>query len=69
MKATGPNGRRFDAARQQFDKLIDNMSGAQKMMVIGAGVQPRLLMPFTAEKRRLRDLARGLEATDAPGRV
>src|SRR5262245_5054004 len=69
MKATGPNGTRFDAARQQFDKLIDNMSGAQKMMVIGAGVQPRLLMPFTAEKRRLRDLARGLEATDAPGRV
>ncbi|HEY1233921.1 MAG TPA: VWA domain-containing protein [Candidatus Binatia bacterium] len=69
MKATGPNGSRFDAARQQFDKLIDNMSGAQKMMVIGAGVQSRLLMPFTAEKRRLRDLARGLEATDAPGRV
>src|ERR1044071_4157958 len=69
MKATGPNGARFDAARQQFDKLIDNMSAAQKMMVIGAGVQPRLLMPFTAEKRRLRDLARSLEATDAPGRV
>src|SRR6185369_6616757 len=69
MKATGRSGARFDTARREFDKLIDNMSGAQKMMVIGAGVQPRLLMPFTAEKRRLRDLARSLEATDAPGRV
>jgi Ca-activated chloride channel homolog len=69
MKASGRSGLRFDTARRELDKLIDNMSGAQKMMVIGAGVQPRLLMPFTAEKRRLRDLARGLEATDAPGRV
>ena len=39
------------------------------MMVIGAGAQPRLLIPFTSDQRRLRELARGLEATDAPGRV
>jgi Mg-chelatase subunit ChlD/CheY-like chemotaxis protein len=69
MKASGNSGSRFDAARRELQNLIENMSGAQKMMVIGAGVQPRLLMPFTAEKRRLRDLARGLEPTDAPGRV
>ncbi|MGE5852265.1 MAG: vWA domain-containing protein, partial [Deltaproteobacteria bacterium] len=69
MKATGESGSRFERARREFDNLIEDMSGTQKMMVIGAGVQPRLLMPFTAEKRRLRDLARGLEATDAPGRV
>ncbi|MGN6730564.1 MAG: vWA domain-containing protein, partial [Candidatus Binatia bacterium] len=69
MKATGQSGSRFERARREFDKLIEDMSRTQKMMVIGAGVQPRLLMPFTAEKRRLRDLARGLEATDAPGRV
>ena len=30
-------------------------------MVIGAGAQPRLLMPFTSDQRRLRDLARGLK--------
>ena len=69
MKATGQSGSRFERARREFDNLIEDMSGTQKMMVIGAGVQPRLLMPFTTEKRRLRDLARGLEATDAPGRV
>ena len=39
------------------------------MLVIGAGAQPRLLMPFSADQRRLRELARELNATDAAGRV
>src|SRR5437762_6540263 len=39
------------------------------MMVIGAGAEPRLLAPFTSDKRRLRELGRSLEATDAPGHV
>ena len=48
MKANGQSGSRFERARREFDNLIEAMSGTQKMMVIGAGVQPRLLMPFTA---------------------
>ncbi len=69
MKAKGKSGSRFDAARRQFLALVDELRGSQKMMVIGAGAQPRLLVPFTGDKRRLRELARDLEATDAPGRV
>ncbi len=69
MKAKGRNGSRFDAARREYLALVDDLRSAQKMMVIGAGAQPRLLAPFTADKRRLRELARELEATDAPGRV
>ena len=39
------------------------------MMVIGAGAQTRLIVPFTADKRRLREAGRNMVATDVPGRV
>jgi Ca-activated chloride channel family protein len=69
MKAKGKSGARFDAARRRFLGLIDELASERKMMVIGAGAQPRLLAPFTSDKRRLRELGRNLTATDAPGRV
>jgi Ca-activated chloride channel family protein len=69
MKAKGKSGSRFDAARKEFLSLVNDLASEQKMMVIGAGAQPRLLMPFSADKRRLRELGGNLQATDAPGRV
>jgi len=69
MKAHGKRGSRFDVARKEFLSLVDNLASGQKMLVIGAGAQPRLLMPFSADQRRLRELARELNATDAAGRV
>ena len=69
MKARGKSGVRFDAARKELLALVDHLASGQKMLVIGAAAQPRLLMPFSADQRRLRELARGLNATDAAGRV
>ena len=69
MKARGTSGPRFEAARREFLSLIDSLASHQKIMVVGAGAQPRLLQPFTSDKRRLREMARNLTATDAPGRV
>jgi uncharacterized membrane protein len=69
MKARGKNGTRFDAARREFMSLVNGLASEQKMLVIGAGAQPRLLVPFSADKRRLRELGRSLTATDAAGRV
>ncbi len=69
MKAGDGRGTRFEAARQQFLSLVDELGMGRKMMVIGAGAQPRLLMPFTTDKRRLSELARRLEPTDGQGRV
>ena len=69
MKAKGKAGTRFTAARNAFLSLVDSLPSGQKIMVIGAGVQPRLLMPFTSDKGRLRELGRNLAASDAPGRV
>jgi Ca-activated chloride channel family protein len=69
MKAKGKSGTRFEAARKEFLSSVDSLPLGQKMMVIGAGVQPRLLVAFTTDKRRLRELGRNLAASDAPGRV
>ena len=41
MKAKGKNGSRFDQARREFLALVDELPAARKMMVIGAGPQPR----------------------------
>jgi len=68
MKAKGISGSRFDGLRREFNALIDRLSSDQKMLVIGAGAEPRLLAPFSADKRRLRELARNLSATDGPGK-
>ena len=70
MKAKGSSGTRFEAARQRVS-ITDRWLGVaiKRCMVIGAGAQPRLLAPFTADKRRLREMARNISATDAPGRV
>ncbi len=69
MKAKGKDGSRFDNARREFNSLIDKLSSEQKMLVIGAASEPRLLAPFTADKRRLRQLARTLTPTDGPGKI
>ncbi|HJU60524.1 MAG TPA: VWA domain-containing protein, partial [Candidatus Binatia bacterium] len=69
MKARGPAGSRFEAARKEFLSLVDRLASGQKMMVIGAGTQTRLMVPFTADKRRLREAGRDMTATDGSGRV
>ncbi len=69
MKAKGKSVERFDELRREFNALIDGLSSGQKMMVIAAGAEPRLLAPFTADKRRLSELARHLSATDGPGKM
>ncbi|MBI2358390.1 MAG: VWA domain-containing protein [Deltaproteobacteria bacterium] len=69
MKARGRAGTRMDDARRELGALVDALPSGQRMMVVGAGPIPRVLSPLTADKRRLRDLGRSLEATDTPARV
>jgi Ca-activated chloride channel family protein len=69
MKAGRGTQTRFEAARKQFLSLVDQLAPGQKMMVIGAGAQNRLIVPFTRDKPRLREAGRNLVATDASGRV
>ncbi len=69
MKARGRGGSRFDDARKEFLSLIDAMPSNQKMMVIGTGPIPRILSPLTGDKKRLSEIGRNLQPTDAPGQV
>ena len=69
MKAQERGLARFETARREWLSLIDGLGASQKMMVVGAGAEPRLLAAFTSDARRLRELARSLQPTDAPGRV
>jgi hypothetical protein len=66
MKARGPSGSRFDTAQKELLALIDTMGPNQRMMVIGAGPTPRVLIPFGSDKKRLKRLVRELEPSDAP---
>lgn len=69
MKAKALSGSRFEAARKELLSLIDAIPTDQRMMVIGAGPTPRVLSPFTADKKRLKNLASTVQPTDAPAQV
>lgn len=69
MKAKGRSGIRFEAARKEFLSLIDSMLSNQRIMVIGAGPIPRVLSPFTTDKKKLKELGHKLRPTDAPAQV
>ena len=69
MKAKSRSGSRFDEARKEFISLVDAMASDQKMMVVGAGPVFRILSPFIGDKKKLKDLARNLQPTDAPVEV
>jgi len=69
MKARSPAGTRFEAARRELYSLVDALPAGGRMMLIGAGVEPRLVTPYTSERERLRQAARELLPTDAPGDV
>jgi Ca-activated chloride channel homolog len=69
MKAGDRSGTRFDRGRDELLSLIDGLSSGQRMMIIGAGPAAQILSPLTADKRRLREVARSLRPTDAPAQV
>ncbi len=69
MKAKGPAGSRFRAARRELHSLINSQPSGQRMMVIEAGTTPTVLLPFTSDKSKMRALARSIHATDTPAKV
>jgi uncharacterized membrane protein len=69
MKAKGPGGTRFDAARRELLSLVDGLPPDRRMMLIGVGSETRLIVPFTADKTRLREAGGKLLPTDAAGDV
>lgn len=69
MKAAGESGSRWGAARAALLRRIDALDANDRMMIIGAGAEPRVVQPFTRDRGRLRAAAERLTATDAEAPV
>ena len=69
MKAKGATATRFDGARREFLSLVDALPAGKKMMLIGAGAETRLIVPFSADKKRLKEVGQSLTPGDTSGQV
>src|ERR1051326_6294561 len=64
MKSTDVGRSRFDEARAQALRFVDEMGGGRGGMVTLAHAHPRVLAPFTTNRTELRAAPRRAEATD-----
>jgi hypothetical protein len=58
---------RLDAAKARALELLPALRRGSSMCVISAGRSPRLLVPFTADRQRLRKVIQGTQGTDEAG--
>lgn len=64
MKGTDVSPSRWVAVQTQALALLDQMDRGGEMMVIEAGVQPRVVVPFTRDRSALRRAINGLAPKD-----
>jgi Ca-activated chloride channel family protein len=69
MKATDVPSSRFGQAQRAALSLLGRLGEGAEVMVIDAGVQPRVVVPFTREHDRVAAALRSLEAHDLPNRL
>ena len=66
MKATDVSPSRFVQAQRAALGLLGRLGEGAEVMVIEAGVQPKVLVPFTREHDRVSSAIRSMEAHDLP---
>jgi uncharacterized membrane protein/secreted protein with Ig-like and vWFA domain len=69
MKARDPAGTRFQAAKGEAAGLVRRLGEAAEVMVLEAGVQPRVLAPLARDRERAIDAIRGAQARDLPNHL
>ncbi len=69
MKATDVSPSRFAQAQRAALGLLGRLGEGAEVMVIEAGVQPKVLVPFTREHDRAASALRSMEAHDLPSRL
>jgi Ca-activated chloride channel family protein len=69
MKATDVSPSRFGQAQRAALGLLGRLGEGAEVMVLEAGVQPRVLVPFTREHDRVASALRSMEAHDLPSRL
>ena len=69
MKTRTASGIRFDQAKKEALKIIDELPKDSKILIIEAGSKPVLRSGFSDDKKVLKRIIRGIKPTDSPGRI
>jgi Ca-activated chloride channel family protein len=69
MKTRTVSGTRFDQARAEALKLIENLPKGGKMLIIEAGSKPTVKSHFSGDKKQLTRIVEGIEPHDVAGRM
>jgi len=69
MKATDVLPSRFAAAQREALAFLERLPSGAEVMLIEAGIQPRVLVPFSRDRQRLTAALGAVEARDLPNRL
>ena len=69
MSVNEDGNSRLYIAKQEAHKIINDISSAQRAMVIAFADRAKVLTPFTDDKNALRQAVDSIEQTDIPGRL
>ena len=69
MKATDVGPSRFVAAQREALAFLNRLPAGTEVMVIEAGIQPRVLVPFSRDRERITSALKAIEARDLPNRL
>jgi len=69
MKTRTASGIRFDQAKKEALKIINELPKDSKILIIEAGSRPALKSVFSDDKKELKRIVEGIKPTDSPGRI
>jgi len=69
MKTRTGQGIRFDLARKEAFRLIDDLPKESRVLIIQAGHNPSILSPFSNDKSQLRQIIADARPSDTRGRI
>lgn len=69
MRATDVYPSRFSVVQREALGFVNRLPSGAEVMVIEAGVQPRVLVPFSRDRHRLVAAIKALEPRDLPNRL
>ncbi len=67
MQTRTGKGIRFDQAREEALKLVNELSEESRMLIIEAGNRPEIRSPFTKDKKHLQDVIGNIHPLDVSG--
>jgi Ca-activated chloride channel homolog len=69
MQTRTTRGLRFDQGKTEALRLISELSNESRMLIIEAGNRPEIKSPFLKDKKRLREVIKGLQPLDVSGDI